>query len=129
MRIKCNKIISPTTKEDLGDISPWLKRGHEYTVLAMNWSSKFGMKVFIQSEHYNEPCFVDLEGFEILSQKIPSSWITTTREFGDQLLVTMLPKSWTAYTNFFEELEDEKKEAVALFNEAVELIYREEGKV
>jgi len=127
MRIKCNRIISSATKEDLGGVSPWLKRGNEYTVLAIDWSSKFGMQVFIQTEHYNEPHFVDLEGFEITSQKIPSSWITTTKQFGDQLLVTMLPKSWSTHDGFFEELDDERPEIVALFNKEAELIYHEEG--
>src|SRR3990167_1477974 len=102
MRIKCNKIISPTTKEDLGSSSLWLKRDSEYIVLAINWSSKFGIKVLIQSENHNEPCFVDLLGFEILNQYIPKSWVTTIKQFGDQLLVTMLPSSWKAYDNFFE---------------------------
>lgn len=126
MRVKCNRIISPTTKKDLGEESPWLKKGNEYIVLAMNWSSKFGMQIFIQSEHYNEPFFVDLEGFEILSQKLPASWITTTQQFGDQFLIHILPASWSAYKNFFEDLEDERPEAVALFNKEAALIYEED---
>lgn len=125
MRVKCNRIISHTTKEDLGDQSPWLKKGKEYLVLAMAWSSKFGMQIYIQTEQYNEPRFIDLDGFEIVSQKIPSSWITTTQQFGDQTLVFMFPKSW-AYDSFFEEVDDEKPEAVKLFNKEVEQMYREE---
>lgn len=126
MRIKCNKIFSRVTKKNLGDESPWLKKNKEYLVLAMSWSSKFGMEVCIQTEQYNEPTFVRLEGFEIVSQKIPSSWITVTQQFGDQILVQMLPKTWN-YETFFEELEDEKSEAVKLFNKEVEQIYSEEG--
>jgi hypothetical protein len=126
MRVKCNKIISRATKKDLGDKSPWLTKDKEYLVLAMSWSSKFGMDVCIQTEQYNEPAFIRLEGFEIVSQKIPSSWVTTTQQFGDQTLVYMLPKSWN-YETFFEEIEDEKSEAVALFNKEVEQICREEG--
>lgn len=38
----------------------------------------------------------------------------------------MLPKSWSMNKNFFEDLENEKAEAVALFNKEVELIYKEE---
>jgi hypothetical protein len=126
VRVKCNKIISHTTKEDLGEQSPWLKKGKEYLVLAMAWSSKFGMQIYIQTEEYNEPRFIDLDGFEIVSQKIPSSWITTTQQFGDQTLVFMFPKSWTS-DSFFEEIDDEKSEAVKLFNKEVEQMYREEG--
>jgi len=126
MLVKCNKIISHTTNEDLGDDSPWLKKEKEYLVLAMSWSSKFGMQIYIQTEEYNEPAFIRLEGFEIISQKIPSSWITTTQSFGDQLLVHMLPQSWS-YESFFEEIENEKSETIALFNQEVEKMYREEG--
>jgi hypothetical protein len=126
MRVKCNKIISRVTKKDLGDKSPWLKKDKEYLVLAMSWSSKFGMEIYIQTEQYNEPAFIRLEGFEITSQKIPASWITVTQQFGDQTLVHMLPKSWN-YETFFEGIEDEKPEAVALFNKEVEQMYRDEG--
>ncbi len=85
MRVKCCRIISHTTKEDLGEQSPWLKKGKEYLVLAMAWSSKFGMQIYIQTEQYNEPRFIDLDGFEIVSQKIPSTWITTTQKFAIKL--------------------------------------------
>ena len=127
MLVKCNKIISPTTKKDLGDSSPWLKRDSEYIVLSMSWSSKFGIQILIQSEHYNEPCFVNLDGFEIISQKIPTTWITTTEESDDELIFMMMPKSWSMYENFFEDVENEVREAVLLFNKEAVLIYNEEN--
>ena len=127
MKVKCAKIISPTTKKDLGEHSPWLKRGKEYIVLALNWSSKFGMQIFIQTEQYNEPRFIFLDGFEIISQKIPVSWSTKTQEFGNQYIMTMQPQSWLSFNNFFDELDDENPEAVALFNKEAELIYKEEA--
>lgn len=92
----------------------------------MSWSGKFGMQIYIATEQHNEPSFVELDGFEIVSQKIPSSWIMTTQQFGDQTLVFMLPKSWT-YDKFFEEIEDQTPEAVTLFNKEVAQMYREEG--
>jgi hypothetical protein len=125
MLIKCNKIISHVTKKDLGDASPWLKKGKEYIVLALNISGKGGIEVCIQTEHYNEPYFILLNGFEILSQQIPSSWITIIKDIYDEKIITMLPKSW-AYDDFFIDLEDEKPEALILFNQEAELIYREQ---
>ena len=125
MRVKCNQVISPITKENLGDESPWLKKNKDYLVLAMSWSSKFGMQIYIQTEQCNEPSFIRLEGFEIISQEIPSSWVTITQQFGDQVLVHMLPKNWN-YETFFDEIENEKPEAVELFNKEVEQMYREE---
>lgn len=126
MRVICQNIISPTTKENLGDQSPWLKKSKEYIVFAMEWSSKFGMMVLLTTEQYDEPRFVPLDGFEVVSQKIPASWVTTTQQYGDQKLVYMLPESWN-YESFFEDIEDEKPKAVALFNKEVEQMYREES--
>ena len=126
MLVKCNKIISSITKEDLGDQSPWLKRGKEYVVFLLNISSKSGMEVCIQTEHHNELGFFSLNGFEIISRKIPSSWVTTIQDIGDEKIITMLPKSWE-YDSFFEDVDDEKPAAVALFNKEAEIMYREEG--
>jgi hypothetical protein len=128
MLIKCTKIISPVTKEDLGDKSPWLVKGKEYVVLALNISSKCGITVCLQTEHYNEPSYFSLNGFEIISQHIPKSWITLTKQMDDETFIDMIPQSW-AYDGFFNELEDENHQAIALFNREIEIIYCEEGKL
>ncbi len=47
-------------------------------------------------------------------------------EICDQTLVFMLPESWS-YEHFFEEVNDEKSDAVKLFNKEVEQMHREEG--
>ncbi len=75
----------------------------------MPWSSKFGIQIYIQTEQYNEPRFIYLDKLEIISLKIPSSWIMTMQQFGDQTLIFMLPKSLT-YDIFFQELDDKKSE-------------------
>lgn len=128
MIIKCNKIISPVTKEDLGEKSPWLTKGKEYVVLALNISSKCGIEACIQTDHYNEPRYITLNGFEIVSQKIPSAWITISKDIGEEKFIEMLPKSW-AYDGFFEELENENLDSIAIFNKEVELIYNEEKNI
>lgn len=126
MLIKCNKIISPVTQEDLGDKSPWLTKVKEYVVLSLNISSKFGTEVCIQTDHYREPRYITLDGFEIISQKIPKNWITTVKKIEDEYLIDMLPQSWS-YEGFFNELSDENSQAIDIFNKEAELIYREEG--
>jgi len=123
MRIICRKVISTTTKEDLGDSSVWLKRGSEYIVLAILANPNLGILALIQSEHYNEPIFKSLDGFEIISQKIPSNWISYINESGTYY---MLPAKW-AYEDFWGELEDEMENAVNLFIEEARVTYREEG--
>jgi hypothetical protein len=128
MIVKCNKIISFVTKENLGDKSPWLVKGNEYVILALDWSSKGGIEAYIQTEHYKEPRFISLNGFEFISQTIPSSWVTKIQDLGDEKIVTMLPASWS-YDGFFEDVENQKLKAIELFNKEVEQIYREEGMI
>ena len=123
MIIKCKKIISPTTKEDLGKSSTWLTVGKEYVVLALQWDRKFGILAMIQADCYNEPVFIPLEGFEIISQKIPGSWKGEIDEYGT---FEVMPKSWL-YDEFLQELEDQTQNTMKLFEEESRIIYEEEG--
>jgi hypothetical protein len=126
MIIKCNKIISQTTGKDLGDESSWLKKGDQYLVLALTLSRARGLHVFIQTNHYDEPGFFSLDGFEMISQHIPTAWITHIENIANDQVVTMLPESWN-YPDFFEEISDENPKAVQLYNQEVEKLYKEEG--
>ncbi len=126
MKVLCRKAISRTTKEDLGETSPWLQLGKEYVVLALNYEEKSGFDIYIQTEDHYEPRFMSLCGFEVLNQNIPSSWVTIIDEVYGRKVITMLPASWN-YDDFFEDMEDQKPEAIALFNKEAEMMYREEG--
>jgi hypothetical protein len=126
MKVLCNKVISSTTGEDLGESSPFLKRGKEYTVLAVNYCETSGFYICIQTENYNEPCFIPFVGFEFINEKMPSSWVTVFSESYGRKVMNLLPASWN-YDSFFEDVDDEKPAAVALFNKEAEKIYREEG--
>lgn len=128
MKVLCRKIISRTTGEDLGEVSPRLKQGEEYVVLALNYYESAGLDIYIQTEDYDEPCFMSVNGFEFLDQKVPSSWITVFSESYGRKVMTVLPASWN-YENFFEDMENQDSKAIKLFNEEVEQIYREEGMI
>jgi hypothetical protein len=125
MKVICRKIISPATNEDLGDSSPWLKVGNEYIVLAIVLGPRFGISIVIQTEEDDEIGFMSANGFEFTDQHIPSSWIIEINEPYGEKVISMLPASWS-YDSFFEDLDDQKPEAIALFNEEVEKIYQEE---
>jgi hypothetical protein len=126
MIVKCQKIISPATHEDLGEASPWLVKGKEYVVYALHYDEKFGIDIFIQTEHYDEPHFIPIVGFEIISQKIPSTWITLEKRTNSgKKIIKMLPKLWS-YPSFFEDLTEELPEAVELFTQEGTKIYNEE---
>lgn len=125
MKVKCQKVISQTGK-DLGESSPWLKVGNEYVVLAIVLVEKSGVQVYIQTEHYDEPHFSSVIGFEFINQNIPSSWVTVFSESYGRKVMTCLPASWN-YDSFFEDMENQDPKAIELFNKEVEQIYREEG--
>ena len=129
MIIKCNNVLSPATKENLGEKSPWLKKNQKYIALAMEYVEWGGWSVYLITDHHDEPGFFSMDGFEVISQKIPSSWITTVEEIPEadgKKVITMLPASWN-YPSFFEDIEDQDPRAIELYNKEVEIMYREEG--
>lgn len=126
MRVICRRIISQTTGEDMGSSSPWLKLDKEYVVLALSCGENIGIHIYIQTENFNDPYFVGIQGFEFVNQHIPSSWITVASESYGRKVLTMLPASWN-YDDFFEDMNDQKPEAIKLFNKEAELIYREDS--
>ena len=70
--------------------------------------------------------FVSMDGFEVVSQKIPSTWITHIETIGNDKVITMLPEAWN-YPEFFEDISDENLEAVNLYNQEVAKLYEDEG--
>lgn len=126
MKIICRKIISATTKKDLGNSSPWLKLDKEYIVLAINLIEELGIEIYIQTEHFDEPKFFDIDGFEFVDQFIPSSWVTKLSQVYHRKVMTMLPKNWN-YESFFEDMSEEDPGAMKLFTQEAKLIYREVG--
>ena len=127
MRVKCNRLISQTTLQELEN-SPWVTLDKKYLVLALVIGPRVGISIYINTEHYNEPGFFSITGFEMISQNIPSSWTTVVENINGDKVITMLPRSWN-YETFFEEVEDGNLKAVELFNHEAEKMYREEGLV
>lgn len=126
MKVRCRKIFSRTTGEDLGDTSAWLQKDKEYVVLAINYFEASGFDLYIQTEDHHEPRFISMAGFEFISQDKPSSWITVFSESYDRKVMMLLPSSWN-YESFFEDMENQDPKAIELFNKEVEQMYREEG--
>lgn len=122
MIIKCNKLISATTKKEMM-VSPWVTLNKKYIVLGLEINKNHGIMALIKSDHRNQPIFVDLDGFEIVSQKMPKNWVL---KIVDNFYHYFLPKNW-AYNEFLEELEEEKPKALKLFQEETELMYQEEA--
>ncbi len=102
----------------------WLDYGRDYYPLALDVSLREGVKVYIQAGEYHEPIWVNLSGFEVVDQTIPSCWVDKkyTPEIEGQL--RLMPANWI-HAGFFEDLNDEVKSAVDLFNYEISKIYTE----
>jgi hypothetical protein len=122
MIVKCRRLISYMTKEEL-DFCSWLTLDKEYVVLELEVDPKSGINIIIHTDDDNEPGRTYLDGFEIVSQHMPSNWAPKMDENG---IYYLMPKSWM-YEEFFEEVEDEKPHAVELFKKEATIIYQEEG--
>ena len=125
MKIKCKKILSSVTGKNLGNDSPWLTIGKEYIVLALFYTEGVGLNIYAISDQYNEPCFFDLTGFEVISQFQPSSWVTVFKKDEHYTSMESLPESWN-YESFFDDVEEQEPKAIALLKEELKKIYQEE---
>ena len=124
MIVKVRRLISQTTKEELNS-SPWIHLNKEYLVLALFVTPRYGVSVYIQTEDNDQPGFFLLDGLEVVSQYLPSSWNTY---LDPDNVVKLIPEAWN-YESFFEEIADGDLKAVELFNQEAEKMYREEGLV
>ncbi len=104
--------------------STWVNYGDAYYPLAISFSLKSGIEVYIQSEDNNTPIWKKITGFEVIDQIIPSSWVRKVDADPAYGIITFLPAKWV-YRGFFEELYDDVPSAVALFNEEAIKIYKE----
>lgn len=124
MIIQCKKYISQFDKKKLDKIS-WLTKDNYYIVLALAFSSRYGFRACIQDDKA-EPSFIFIDGFEIITQTRPKSWITTIEQVYESLdEIIMLPESWD-YPDFFEDLDDHEPKAVEFFIKEASKIYNEE---
>lgn len=124
MIVAPRKLISHVSGEVL-ETSPWLTIGKEYVVMALFFSNQ-EISMYFQSDSDGQPGFFLVRGFEFVSQKIPSTWVTKIKELNGKKVVKMLPASW-AYDGFFEDITEEEPKAVSLFWKEARIIYAEEG--
>lgn len=103
------------------DSSFWVTKGKEYVVLSQGVRPKYGVGVWIIADD-NSTVGADLDGFEVISQYIPSNWQPHMNAFG---WYTLKPNRWRG--EFDENFYDGDPEAVQVFSEEATIIYREHG--
>jgi len=124
MIVKCIKIISPATGEDLGNTSPWLTRGKSYVVFAVRHTpyNKRTMQVLLESENYKDPAFFDINQFEIISNKISSHWVIGKDE--DEH-VCFMPQEWFK-EGFGEGIDNGDESSLRLYIKYRDLMIQED---
>jgi hypothetical protein len=105
--------------------SPWLTKGKEYIVLGL-FINKKETKLYLESDD-GQAAYFDIQGFEILSNYIPSNW----NLFYQNTTISLYPKKWKAVgekgvRGFWEGYTDGELEMVELYEQERDLIYGEE---
>src|SRR5690348_5190973 len=91
MIVECVKIIDKVTGE-LQKTSHWLTIGKRYTVLAVGYHAGRGLLFRVMSDDGFTPIVADSRQFELVSSRLPSTWIGSLDKNGDLMLA---PNAWT----------------------------------
>ena len=120
MIIKCKKYISSGSKKELNE-SCWITQNKEYVVLSLTICRIQGVSAWIKTDD-NIMGFPDLDGFEVVSQYIPSNWKPSIDSLGRYSLE---PKRWEG--DFYDNFYNGDPETWDIFVEEATIIYNEHG--
>lgn len=111
MRIICEKIIDEI-KGDEKDSSPFLTVGKEYVVLGIYIKNHDIQKYLIISDDNDDvPILTNVSQFRITCNRIPKCWRVGLNLNGK---LYFAPEEWEK-DDFWEDLYDEKPEAIAIY--------------
>ena len=120
MKIKCVKIISPITKEDLGESGAGLTKGRVYTVLVFDVLKEGKARVLIVNDDNESVGVYDLSLFEVVNNSISVYW----KYYETGVGYSFCPEAWSS-DDFWERLDDNYYDAIDTFEELVEKINSE----
>ena len=112
MKVKCVKIINPTTGEEF-ERDSWLTLGQTYLVLEISVEKKRWMSYRLMSNNNSTPAIFDAQQFEVVSNKIPDEWCF---DFVSPNYVGITPKAWI-HDGFWEDYFNGEPEAEKIFRE------------
>ena len=118
MSVRCNRIVSPTTGEEMAT-SPWLTVGREYDVLEV--VSEPGREVLLRvvTDESASPGLWDSRLFTTVETHIPRTWSVVVHADGS---VTLGPTAWRS-PGFWESYFDGDSEAVREYELVVETLH------
>jgi len=111
MKVKCTKLID--SKGNPLDQSPWCTVGKVYYVLSVLLGSNGKWLLRLIGDGKNGVAMFNLEGFEVVSNRIPNTWIATWDEKG---VFALTPSAWNQ-RGFWEKFYDRDPETVRIFEE------------
>lgn len=111
MKVICERIIQEVTKKEV-DHSPFLTVGKEYIVLEIHTDHRGVQDYLIISDDNDDvPILTNVSQFRITCNRIPKCW----RVFMDlNGKLCFAPEEWRK-GDFWEDLYDEKPEAIAIY--------------
>jgi len=121
MRVKCLKILSPDTGEEIGN-SPWLTVGAEYIVLSLHIEDGGNIKFQLLCDDGYTPSFHNASQFEVISSKISSTW---RADFVPNSYFSLGPKAWSK-AGFWDAYFDGNSDAELIFEKEKKAIFLQE---
>ena len=111
MKVRCTKLISTTGKPQ--EQSSSLTLGRVYHVLAVSLDTNGDWRLRLVSDSEMRPALFRFKQFEVISDKIPSTWIVSWNENG---FFQLTPHAWDQ-PGFWEKYYDRDPEAIQIFEE------------
>jgi hypothetical protein len=105
------------------EMSGWLRPDRSYLVLEVEPSPPGSTSYRLESENASSPALFPAEAFEVVSPRLPSSWIARYWP-GSGLQLT--PERWTV-PGFWEAFFDGEEQAGRLYREERDRMSRELG--
>jgi hypothetical protein len=109
MRVRCIKVLDSRSRP-IGR-SAWAKVGDVYHVLGI-WLEPTQTRLRLVGDEAT-PALFEPEMFEVVSTKIPPTWVVTSPKPG---CLSLQPEAWSR-AGFWEHFFDGEPEAVATFKE------------
>lgn len=119
MKVRCIKIISPATGEELVE-SGWVQIGYEYVVIAIAAVPRKSVQFQILTED-STPSWWDSQMFVTVSSRIPSNWVALISSGGN---LDVAPQPWLE-PGFWEKYFDGDAHAREVFDEELVKILSE----
>ena len=118
MKVRCTRLLDWAGRPE--ESSVWLKVGGVYHVLGI-WIELGQVRFRLVGEE-STPALYQPEMFEILSGRIPRTWVASSPSPG---CISLEPAAWS-HAGFWEKYFDQDPEALATFEEECRKIIGEE---